>query len=145
MSTQSDVSAKIAEETLKAMAGQIDSVNALSLAVVGGIFAFSLQIILHNRNSSANKVVLAGTPTLYIALVAQALSMLLGMLAKGSLTSSIPALLQFDFSKVATLGEATFKNATQTTTLAACQGYAFLLGVAVLAAFLIFNRKLLKA
>ena len=139
-----EMSSKIAEESIKAMTGQIDFLHGLALAVLGGILALTLQVVLHNRQKDSIKLILQGPLILLAGIVLPAASMVVGTLAKGSLTSSIPSLLRYDFCTIARLGNATYDSAGQIGILAAAQSYAFLAGILALALFAWLNRALIR-
>jgi hypothetical protein len=139
-----ELSSKIAEESIKAMSGQIDFVHGLSLAVLGGILALALQVALHNRQKDSNKLTLKRPLILLLGIVLPAISMTLGIFAKGSLTSSTPSLLKYDFCVIERLGKATFDSAAQLAALAAGQSYTFLAGIVAMALFAWLNRDLLN-
>ena len=138
-----EMSGKIAEESIKAMTSQIDFIHGLALAVLGGILALTLQIILHNRKDDSTKVNLQAPSIILVSLVLSLLSMLFATLAKGSLTSSLPSIYKYDFCTVNRLAGAAFDNAGQVSFLAATQSWTFLAGVLAIAAFAWRNRGLI--
>lgn len=144
MTCTPELSEKIAEESIKAMSGQIDFVHGLSLAILGGILALALQVALHNRQKESDKLVLQNPLVLLCGILLPAISMGLGIFAKGSLTSSTPSLLKYDFCAIERLGNATFDSASQLAALAAAQSYTFLAGVVAMSVFAWLNRNLIK-
>lgn len=62
MTAPTNISGKIAAETIRVRSGQIDSVSTLPLAVVVGVFRFAQHIILQSRNFGANKINHAAAP-----------------------------------------------------------------------------------
>jgi hypothetical protein len=143
MSSANELNAKIAEQTIASISGQIDFVHALSLAVLAGIFAFMLQIVLHNKDRELIKVRLRCSICLFFGALLEGLSVLCSSLAKGALTSSIAPLYRVDFSKIERLSSATFTGSEALTSLTVAQYLLFFAGIVVVLIFLWTNRRLI--
>jgi hypothetical protein len=145
MADPSDMNIRIAEQLIRAITGQIDFVHALALATVGGVVAFALQVALHNTDPTpATRVALLWLPLLICGTALEVVSLILGGVAKGVLTSSIPAILHYDYSEIDRLPLIQYKNVDPIALFAQLQSICFFFGVVLLTVFMGMNLGLLR-
>jgi hypothetical protein len=135
---------KIAEQIIKSMGSQMDLIFTLSVAICGGILALSVQIAVHNRAAQTSPLKLKGYWLLVLTFIFSGMSIILGYLSRGSITSSIPEIYKLDFSKIKSWGSASFDASCMLKILFASQFWTFFLAIIFLFVVVCINRKLIK-
>lgn len=143
MNCSPNVSTKIAEEALAAMSGQLDQMHNLALAALGATIALLVQVAVHNTKEPSRPLNLNALRWIFASTLLQIVSVLFGILAKGSLTASIPAILTADFCVATAINSTAYPGARQATVLAALQSCAFFLGIASIGWSLWRNRQVI--
>lgn len=127
-----------------ALAGQADLLSSLSLAVIGGLFAFAIQVMIHNSAQTRNKIKMSSLWTWWCALALEATSIGTSYLLKGSVVAAIPTIFGSKYVVGSPLTGGAIPGLDMLRLLAFSQFLTFALGVLVLMLFLVFNRGLLR-
>jgi hypothetical protein len=134
---------EVGSALVDALAGQADLLSSLSLAVIGGLFAFAIQVMVHNSAQPKNKIRLSSLWTWWCALALEAVSIGASYLLKGSVVAAIPTIFGSKYLVGSPLAGGTMPALDMLRLLALCQFATFALGVLILMLFLVFNRRLL--
>ena len=134
----------IAAQVINSMGSQMDLIFSLSVAICGGIIALLFQLLIHNRAKPTAQVHLNGIWLIYTSFISAGVSIIIGYLSRGAITSSIPAIYQVDLKTLASWGSASFEGAYTLRFLFTAQFIAFMLSIIFLFFMLYKNLNKLK-
>ena len=123
----------IADAVERGLFRQMQLITSLSVAIIGGLFLFFLQIKLHNAQavfSKTSTIVVEGAWLFYFSLGFSGLAILCGFLVSGMLIEVGPILFQHKFDRQKFSSQAlTQAPMRQLRYLSIAQSIAFLLSV----------------
>ena len=140
---------KIAEYIINSMGSQLDLIFTLSVAICGGIIALTVQLVIKGKDAQVLKLNPCSRWTIIVlmilVLLTEGVSIFLGYLCRGAITSSIPIIFKQDFSKINHWEYADFEGCSTLMGLFEWQFLTFFIGIFLLAILvailLIKNRK----
>ena len=94
---------------VEALGSQADILSSLSLAVIGGLFAFAIQVMLHNVSEPEKRISVSVLSTWWVAIGFESLSLAFSYLLKGSIVSAIPTIYGSSYL----VGQSIEKNAIE--------------------------------
>lgn len=134
---------KIAEQIILSMGSQMDLIFTLSVAICGGILGLFVQIAIQNSQPSS-PLKFDGYNIFLLTFSSAAVSILLGYLSRGAITSSIPEIYKIDFSKISSWNSVAFDGYNTLKKLFLWQFLTFLFSILSLFYILFTNRENFK-
>ena len=134
----------IAAQVINYMGSQMDLIFSLSVAICGGIIALLFQLLIHNHAKPTSQVRLSGIWLIYTSFVLAGVSIIIGYLSRGAITSSIPTIYQVDLKTLVSWGSASFEGSCTLRSLFTAQFISFMLSIISLFCLLCKNLNKLK-
>ena len=95
---------KIAEHIINSMGSQLDLIFTLSVAICGGIVALTIQLVIKGKNTQGLKLNTfsrwAIIALMLLVFITEGVSILIGYLCRGSITSNIPIIFKQSFANI---------------------------------------------
>lgn len=133
----------IAAAIERGISGQSSLIISLSLAVMAGLYAVTLQTRFHNASNPAQQITLSAWWAFWLAELACGLSILLGYMLSGTLIQMAPALHSHTFDASKKFSDHVDKDVPIDLlgSLSMWQASVFVFAVFFSSVFLIMNRK----
>ena len=140
-SVKTDLSMKadIARMLIEQMDSQIRLLFSLSTAICGGIVVLFFQVVLHNRDPQKVTVCLNYEWVLIFTFIMEGVSIFLGYLSKGAITSATPAIYKLASSEIEDWATAKFRGSEMLRRLALYQFAFFLSGIVTILFVILVN------
>jgi hypothetical protein len=142
--SQIPASTDVAQSLITQMGEQIDLLWSFAVATCGGVFALFIQIALHNRDPAKTQIAFRSNWTLLMGVVFEAVSLVCGYVARGSVVALTPAIFRYEMSSIESWTEAEFPGSSMLHSSAFLQTLFFGVGLCFLAAFAVNNRGFLR-
>jgi hypothetical protein len=134
----------IGDALIGSLGGQSDLLTSLSLATIGGLVAFAVQVMLHNASAPASSIGLRWLWTWWGSIFLEFSSIFSSYLLKGSIVSAIPTVFGTNFIVGEPIQENKVTALDYIQVLALIQFACFILGILLLVVFLIKNSMSLR-
>ena len=134
---------EIAAAIERGITSQSELITSLSLAVIGGLLAFFLQVRIHNASNSKNQIQLRYFACFVVALACAGISIALGYVVAGMLIQIAPQLFSHSFDLAARFSAQNFGVAPTgfLQIVSLCQFLVFFGAVAFGVVFVLSNRR----
>jgi hypothetical protein len=134
----------IGDALIGSLGGQSDLLSSLSLATIGGLLAFAIQVMLHNASTPDKPIGLQWLWTWWGCIILEFGSISSSYLLKGSIVAAIPTIFGTNFIIGQPIQENKVPALDNIQFLALIQFGCFILGILLLVAFLFRNSMSLR-
>ena len=135
---------EVGSAVVEAITGQGDLLTTLSLAIIGGLFAFAVQIVLHNEGNELKRISLNAIWALMLCAALQLGSIVAGYMLRGTLVAAIPMIFGSKFAVDSQLQDNQIIGLDKARELAVYQFSFFAVGILMMIVFLLLNYKKLR-
>jgi hypothetical protein len=134
----------IAPALIEALSSQSTILSSMGLAVLGGLLAFSMQIIFHNHTESSRPIRVGKMISVWICASCEVAAVFLGYFISGAIVSALPILFNSTYAPDKALHENAIERLDVIRYLSLTQFAFFLVGAIAIVWFVASNLRLMR-
>lgn len=134
----------IAPALIDALSSQSTILSSMGLAVLGGLLAFSMQIIFHNHGDSNRPIKVGKMISVWICAGCEVVTVILGYLISGAIVSALPILFSSTYAADRALTANAIEPIGLIRDLSLAQFAFFMVGAIALVYFVSSNLRLMR-